>query len=166
MVLATDSTGAQLPANPALSVGESVTLGLQGLTAGEGVGDTLHSTPQTLSPATASSTGVIAYPFTVPSGIDAGTHSLVFVGATSGLTTTWSFTLVVATVEGTTTTSGRSLPFTGANAGREVLVAVAAIWSGLILLLWTRPRRSVFDFGGRHRATGGRHRQADVRRPA
>ena len=165
-MLATDSTGALLPADPTLSVGESVTFGLQGFTAGEGVEVTLHSTPQTLSPATASSAGAITYPFTVPAGLAAGTHSVVFVGATSGRTTTWSFSLAAPAVEATTTTSTASLPFTGANAGREVLVAVAAIWSGLILLLWARPRRSVFDLGGRHRATGGRHRQTDVRRPA
>jgi len=146
-------------------VGESVTLAVQGLAAGEGVGVTLHSTPQTLSPATASSAGVITYSFTVPADLEAGTHSVVFLGATSGMTTTWTFSLVVPDVEGTTTTNSGSLPFTGANAGREVVLAVAALWSGLILLLSARLRRPVFDFGGRHRATGARHRQSGLRRP-
>jgi hypothetical protein len=160
-----------LPANPTLTVGESVTLGLHGFTAGEAIGVTLHSVPQTLAPATASSAGAITYAFTVPTGLPAGAHSVVFVGATSALTTTWSFSIVAPAVEGVTTTStpAASLPFTGANTGRQLLVAVAALWSGLILLLWTRPRRSVFDIGGRHRATiatGGRHRQATSRRPA
>ena len=157
-----DSTGALLPANPTLSVGEAVTLGLHGFTAGESVGVTVHSTPQTLTPATASSAGSITYAFTVPTGLDPGAHSVVFFGATSGVTTTWSFSLVTPAVQGTTTTSSGSLPFTGANTGRQLLVAVAALWSGLILLLWSRPRRSIFDVGGRHRATiatGGRHRQ-------
>jgi hypothetical protein len=172
-VVVTDSTGAVLPIDPTLTVGESVTLVLHGFTAGEAIGVTLHSTTQTLAPATASSAGTVTYAFTMPTGLDPGAHTVVFVGATSGLTTTWQFSLVAPAVEGTTTTStstpAASLPFTGANTGRQLLVAVAALWSGLILLLWTRPRRSVFDIGGRHRATiatGGRHRQATTRRPA
>jgi hypothetical protein len=171
-VVATDSTGALLPADPTLTVGESVTLGLHGFSAGEAIGVTLHSVPQTIAPTTASSAGAITYAFSVPTGLAAGAHSVVFVGATSALTTTWSFSLVAPAVEGTTTTATTptaSLPFTGANTGRQLLVAIAALWSGLVLLLWTRPRRSVFDVGGRHRATiatGGRHRQPTQRRPA
>jgi hypothetical protein len=171
-VVGTDSTGAQLPVDPTLTVGESVTLSANGFTAGESVGVTLHSTPETLAPATASSAGSITYAFTVPTGLAAGSHSVVFVGATSAATRTWTFSLVVPAVEGVTTTAttpSASLPFTGANTGRQLMVAIAALWSGLVLLLWSRPRRSVFDFGGRHRATiptGGRHRQTDGRRPA
>lgn len=170
----TDSTGAALPVDPTLTVGESVTLSATGFTAGESVGVTLHSTPQTLAAATATSAGAVTYAFTVPTGLDPGAHSVVFVGTTSGVMRTFAFSLVAPAVEGVTTTGttstpSASLPFTGANTGRQLMVAIAALWSGLILLLWSRPRRSVFDFGGRHRATiptGGRHRQTNVRRPA
>jgi hypothetical protein len=160
-----------LPVDPTLSVGESITLSANGFTAGESVGVTLHSTPQTLAAATATSAGAVTYAFTVPTGLDPGAHTVVFVGTTSAVTRTFSFSLVAPAVEGVTTTSTptASLPFTGANTGRQLMVAIAALWSGLILLLWSRPRRSVFDLGGRHRATiptGGRHRQTDVRRPA
>jgi hypothetical protein len=169
-VVATDATtGAVLTANPTLSAGQSVDLVLHGFTPGEGVGVTLHSTPQTLLPATASSTGVITYAFTVPTGLPAGAHSVVFAGATSGTNAAWSFSIVAPNVEGTTTSStpSASLPFTGANASRQLLVAVAAVWSGLILLVWARPRRPIFEVGGRHRATlavRGRHRQTTHRR--
>jgi hypothetical protein len=130
---------------------------------------TLHSTPETLTPATATSAGSITYAFTVPSALPAGSHSVVLVGTTSAVTTTWTFSLVAPAVQGvttTTTSSAASLPFTGSDTGRQLMIGIAALWSGLILLLWSRPRRFLLEVGGRHRATGGRHRQTDVRRPA
>jgi hypothetical protein len=168
-VVATDASGA-LGSDPSLVAGDSVTLQVGGFTASEAVGVTLHSTPQTLTPVTASSTGAISYQFTVGSDLPAGSHTLVFLGATSGKSQTWAFTVgaVSATSADPAGTASTSLPFTGSDSGRTMIIGVAALWSGLVLLMVSRPRPVlVVAGGGRHRSQptssgrhGGRHRGA------
>jgi hypothetical protein len=152
--VATGSSGT-LGSNPTLAAGDSVALQVAGFTAAESVGVTLHSTPQTLPPVTADSTGKVGYQFTVGSDLPAGAHSLVFVGATSGKAQTWAFTVAAAQVTdpAPAAASSGSLPFTGTNSGRTLIVGIAALWSGLVLMLVSRPRRTlVIAGGGRHRA--------------
>jgi hypothetical protein len=149
-----------------MQVGQSITVTAGGFNAGESVGVTLHSTPQTLTPATASSTGAVTYNFTVPSGLANGSHSVVFVGNTSAVTQTFAFTLGSASATPTPSVLGEvagggaptSLPFTGANIGRPMLFAVAALWSGFVLLLLSR-RGALVIVGGASTAAGGSHRR-------
>jgi hypothetical protein len=173
-VVATDSSGNALGTNPSLAPGTSVSLQVAGFTAGESVGVTLHSTPQTLPAVTADSSGKVAYQFTVPADLPASAHSVVFVGATSGVNQTWAFTVPGALVtdpEPASAAAG-SLPFTGANSSKLLILAIAALWSGLILMLVARPRTTLVIAGtGRHRPhliaavqqpgrhRGGRHRR-------
>jgi hypothetical protein len=153
--VATDSTGNVLEADPNLLAGDSVTLTIPGFTAGEAVSAVLHSTPQTLASGTVGSTGTLTYTFTVPATLPDGAHSIVFTGLDSLVTATWPFSVgdasasptstgVLTNDPGTGTTSGSTggsstLPFTGANIGRPLLYGVAALWSGLILILLGRP---------------------------
>jgi hypothetical protein len=152
-VVATGSSGT-LGSNPTLAAGDNVTLQVAGFTVGESVGVTLHSTPQTLPPVSADSTGKVGYQFTVGSDLPAGAHTLVFLGATSGKTQTWAFTVAAAQITDPVpaAASSGSLPFTGTNSGRTLIVGIAALWSGLVLMLVSRPRRTlVVAGGGRHR---------------
>jgi hypothetical protein len=174
-----------------MQIGQSITITAGGFNPSESVGVTLHSTPQTLTPATAASTGSITYNFTVPSGLDDGSHSVVFVGNTSAATQTFAFTLGTTSASPTPTVLGEqvaggaaptSMPFTGANIGRPMLFAIAALWSGFVLLLLSRRgglvivssaggggshRRNTMAAAhaamtaasrGRHRSPGGGHR--------
>jgi hypothetical protein len=156
-IVATGTSGT-LGSNPTLAAGDNVTLQVAGFTAGENVGVTLHSTPQALPPVTASSTGTVGYQFTVGSDLPAGAHTLVFVGATSGKTQTWAFTVAAAQVTdpAPAAASSGSLPFTGTNSGRTLIVGIAALWSGLVLMLVSRPRTTVVVATGRQ--PSGRHR--------
>jgi len=148
-----------------MQVGQSATITAGGFNPGESVGVTLHSTPQTLTPATAGSTGAVTYNFTVPSGLPDGAHSVVFVGNTSAVTQTFAFTIGTASVSPTPTVLGQqvtgdptSLPFTGANVGRPMLFAIAALWSGFVLMLLSRRGGLVLvNSTGR---VGGSHRRA------
>jgi hypothetical protein len=146
-----------------------VTFTLNGFAAGETVDAVLHSTPQTLASATASTTGALSYSFTVPSGLPDGAHSVVFTGATSGVTETWPFTLGDPTPSATvpdeqvdTSSSSAAgaptLPFTGANIGKPLLFGVAALWSGLILMLLGRRSAAAVALAGRRGPGFGRHR--------
>ena len=101
----TDSTGTALGADPTLAPGQTVTVQASGFTAGEAVTATVHSVPETLTPATASSTGTVAYSFTVPTDLAAGAHTLVLAGATSSHTVTVNFSIAAPSVLGTTTTT-------------------------------------------------------------
>jgi hypothetical protein len=173
-----------------MQVGQSATITAGGFNPAESVGVTLHSTPQALTPATAGSAGAVTYNFTVPSGLADGPHSVVFVGNTSAVTQTFAFTLGSPTASPTASVLGDqvagaaavSLPFTGASIGRPLLFAIAALWSGFVLVLLSRRgglvvvssaggggshRRNTLAAAhstmtaarrGRHRSTGPGHR--------
>ena len=182
--MVTDSTGVVLAADPTLVAGETVNVVATGFTGTESVTITLHSTPETLATVNATA-GSVTYQFVVPSDLAVGSHYLQLVGGTSAVSVTWPFTLGTTTTSPTpvvlgetVTTAPTSLPFTGANLGQPMLFAVAALWSGLVLLLLSRrgslyaqpagvpagfgtPYRAAMRlpeaarYGGRH---GGRHR--------
>ena len=192
--MVTDSSGVVLAADPTLVAGETVNVVATGFTGTESVTITLHSTPETLSTVNATA-GSVTYQFVVPSDLDAGSHYLQLVGGTSAVSVTWPFTLGTATTTSspttavlgeTVTSTPTSLPFTGANLGKPMLFAVAALWSGLVLLLLSRrgslyaqpagvpagfgtPYRAAVQLpeaarysgrhGGRHRGSGTSHRR-------
>ena len=177
-----------MAADPTLVAGETVNVVATGFTGTESVTITLHSTPETLSAVNAAA-GSVTYQFVVPSDLAAGSHYLQLVGATSAVSVTWPFTLgtvasspTPAVLGQTVTSTPTSLPFTGANLGQPMLFAVAALWSGLVLLLLSRrgslyaqtagapagfgrPYRAavqlpeVARYGGRHRASGSPRRR-------
>jgi hypothetical protein len=189
-VVVTDSSGVVLSADPTLVAGETVNVVATGFTGAEAVIITLHSTPETLTTVDATA-GSVTYQFVVPSDLAAGSHYLQLVGGTSAVSVTWPFTLGTATTSPTpavlgetVTSTPTSLPFTGANLGKPMLFAVAALWSGLVLLLLSRrgslyaqpagvpagfgrPYRAAVQlpeaarYSGRH---GGRHRSSGAPR--
>jgi hypothetical protein len=135
--------GSTLSSDPTLTMGETITVQASGFTAGESVSAVVHSTPETLTPATASSTGTISYAFTVPSDLLTGAHTLVLTGATSQTTVTVDFSIASPAVLGTTTTStttpsagSASLPFTGSDI--ELLAAIGIACTGVGLAMRTR----------------------------
>ena len=158
--------------------GQTVSVVATGFTGTESVTVTVHSTPETLATVSAAS-GSVTYSFVVPSDLATGSHYLQLVGGTSNVSVVWPFTLGTATptpatavLGETVSTTPTSLPFTGADIGKPMLFAVAALWSGLVLLLLSR-RGSLYaqaapaGYGGAYRAAvqlpevatyGGRHR--------
>jgi hypothetical protein len=123
-----------------------VIVAASGFTAGEAVSATVHSVPETLTPATASSTGTVAYSFTVPTDLAAGAHTLVLAGATSAHTVTVNFSIAAPSVLGTTTTTpsagSASLPFTGADIGLLAAVAAVCMFVGFVIRFGApEPRR-------------------------
>jgi hypothetical protein len=160
----TDSSGTALGADPTLAPGQTVTVQASGFTAGETVSATVHSVPQTLTPATASSTGTVAYAFTVPTNLPAGAHSLVLAGATSSHTVTVNFSIASPTVLGTTTipsAGSASLPFTGADIGLLAAVAGVCMCVGFVIRFGApAPRRAGTHERrgpGMHSRTGAKH---------
>ncbi len=151
----TSSTGADLGPNPNLTPGESVTVVAGGFTAGETVSATVHSVPQTLTPATASSTGTISYVLVVPADLPAGAHSLVLAGATSNHTVTIDFTVgAMSPVTDPTTTAGTaSLPFTGSDVELMSVIAAMCMMVGFVVRMRGRERRRV----AAHARSGPRH---------
>ena len=142
----TDSSGTALGSDPTLAPGQTVTVQASGFTAGETVTATVHSVTQTLAPATASSTGTIAYAFTVPTTLPAGAHTLVLAGTTSAHTVTINFSIASPSVLGTTTTpsaGSASLPFTGADIGLLAAVAGVCMCVGFVIRFGApEPRRA------------------------
>jgi hypothetical protein len=89
---------------------------------------------------------------------------VVFVGNTSAVTQTFAFTLGSPSASPSPSVLGQQvsgdptgLPFTGANIGRPLLFAIAALWSGFVLLLLSRRGGLVVvgNTGG-----GGSHRRS------
>jgi hypothetical protein len=142
----TGPDGTTLSADPTLTAGEVVTIAAGGFTAGESVSAVVHSTPETLTPATASSTGTITYAFTVPSDLAVGAHTLVLTGATSQNTVTINFSIATPAVLGTTTTStpsagGGTLPFTGSDIELLAVIAILCTAVGIAMRTRTQPTR-------------------------
>ena len=147
----TGPDGTPLSSNPTLTRGEVVTVQAGGFTPSESVAVVVHSTPETLTPATASSTGTVNYEFTVPSDLATGAHSLVLTGATSQKAVTINFSIASPAVLGTTTTStpsagSASLPFTGSNIELLAVIAMICTATGIAM----RARRQDERYAGAH----------------
>ena len=123
-------------AKPTMAAGAQQTISLGGFQPFEVVHGVLHSTPVDLGTVTADANGVATFTFTVPAGLELGSHEVVLTGLTSGVTAQAGFT--VTTADGSTT----GLAYTGAD-----IVPVAAVGGGLLLaggaaLLLVRRRRT------------------------
>jgi hypothetical protein len=90
----------------------------------------LHSTPVDLGTVQADAHGVATFTFTVPAGLELGTHSVSMTGLTSGTLAEATFTVTVAAAATATSTEG--LAYTGTDvlplvaAGAGLLAAGAA----------------------------------------
>jgi hypothetical protein len=123
-----------------------------GFAAGEHITVTLHSTPMTLLPTTASASGKVVYTFTVPTTLAAGNHVLTLAGA--GGSATFSFKLAAAApaAGGSSAdpgSSGGSLAMTGANVLTAVEVALVLLIAGALAVGLGRSVNAVR--AGRHR---------------
>ncbi len=93
-----------------------------GFAAGENVAAVLHSIPVALGSVTATNRGTATVTFTVPAGLDPGTHSVVLTGASSGLTTTVPFTVTAApTASAAPTGTGSTRAVAPASTGTDAL---------------------------------------------
>jgi C4-dicarboxylate transporter len=88
--------GAPKTASTSVQQGGTQTVTGFGFSAGEQVSAELHSTPVSLGSVTASKAGTAIVAFTVPTALAPGKHSVVLAGATSGLTSTATFTVTAA----------------------------------------------------------------------
>jgi len=158
-----DSAGTALGADPTLTPGQSVTVQAGGFTAGEAVSATVHSVPEALTPAVATSAGAVAYAFVVPTDLPAGAHTLVLAGATSLHTVTIDFSIASPTsvTEPTTTAGSAPLPFTGANVQLLCLLAAVFLCVGMGIRFSARtPQYS----GGAHARRGpGAHARSGAK---
>ncbi|MCW2540159.1 MAG: putative secreted protein [Frankiales bacterium] len=132
-----DASGNALSDSPALAPGDSVTLSVAGFAPGATVSATLRSTPQSLAPTTADASGAISYNFSVPSTLEAGSHTLTFTaGAVSRV---FDFT-VSGDPAGTGTDSGGQLSNTGAHVAVAGGIGVLCIVAGGVAVLAGRRR--------------------------
>lgn len=184
-LVALDANKNPLTKDPLLTKGQQITVKAAGFVPGESVTVVLASTPTTLAPGSADAAGMVTYPFTVPTGLADGNHSLTFTG--SRLTAAYAFhvgtaaTTVGTSIPGTTggvssqagggtgtgggssgvtTGSSTSLPRTGANTWMTALWALFLLWAGIMVVLYVGPARGV----GRHAvglARGRNHASRD-----
>jgi hypothetical protein len=139
-VTATGTDGSPLPADPALTPGQSIELSASGFEPGEAVSATLHSKPVDLGSTPADASGAITFAFTVPTSLPAGAHTIVFAGAST--TVRFPFTLDASPA------AGGGLSNTGFDTqlyGGLALVLVVA--GGLAVSVG---RRRVPQLRGRH----------------
>jgi len=136
------------------STGCQMSLSGTGFAASETVDLTLHSTPSGLGTVDAGQNGDFVTTVTIPAGVAAGTHSIVAIGETSGMTAAFTFTLTAETTATTTPpppppppvttappaavppspSATGALPFTGVDAALLVAFAVVAIVAGAAVL--------------------------------
>jgi hypothetical protein len=121
-----------------------------GFMGGEQVRATVHSTPVRVGVAKASAAGTTSLTFTVPATLAAGTHSVVLTGATSGLSSSATFTVVaVAAAPSTTAPAATATPTApvlaatgrdGRQTGWEVLAGLGCVGLGGLALFAGRRR--------------------------
>ncbi len=140
--------------------GQGVTVTASGFGPGEQAEVTVHSTPRLLGTAAASTSGVVSYRFVVPTDLPSGSHTLVLRGSTR--TSLFAFRLAgseqvvqasPAPPPAAAKASGSTLPFTGSNTTRLLLIALLLAWAGTMLMLYVGPPRAG---AGRH-TRNGRH---------
>jgi hypothetical protein len=95
--------------------GTSQTVTGTGFSAGETVSGELHSTPVSIGSGTASSSGTVTLTFTVPAALSAGTHTIVLTGATSGLSSSATFTVTASPGQPASTPSVNQEGTSGSN---------------------------------------------------
>jgi hypothetical protein len=109
-------------ARQTVAAGKQQTVTVSGFQPGEIVHGVLHSTPVDLGTVRADANGVATFTFTIPAGLEVGTHSVTMTGLTSGITAEATFT-VTAAAEGV-----GGLAYTGAE-----VVPLLAVGGGLLV---------------------------------
>jgi hypothetical protein len=110
-------------AEQSLAAGEQQTISIGGFQPFEMVHGVLHSTPVDLGTVQADANGVATFTFTVPAGLETGTHSVTMEGLTSGIVGTATFTVTAAAE------SAGGLAYTGAE-----VVPLIALGGGLLVV--------------------------------
>jgi hypothetical protein len=102
---------------------------------------TMNSTPVSLGTLTADGSGAVSGQFTVPAGMETGSHTVVLTGQdpndesrTVTIALTVSTTPVTTTPTGTNVSSGGTLAFTGSTTRNLVSIALLLIAVGCFLL--------------------------------
>ncbi len=108
--------------------GNSIQLSIGGLMPGEGVHIVVHSTLVDLGWSKANSKGTLTYKFTVPAGLAAGAHELVFITGSGNLTVPFAIKAPAAP----------ELAATGTNTWRIAWLGVVLLILGLALYLPAR----------------------------
>jgi hypothetical protein len=153
-----DGEGNVLPPNPELVRGENIALLLGGFEGGADVTVTLNSTPRDLGVVMADEEGFVEFGFSVPEDLEAGPHTLVFVGPAPGAgierlavvdgvnTVSYAFTVsedepleeTPSAADGGTDAapgSGGGLPETGGSPFGPATTGVLLMLAGLALIL-------------------------------
>ena len=102
-----------------------------GFAAGEKVSAVVHSNPVSVGSATASGAGTATISFTVPASLATGTHTIVLTGATSGLSSSVTFSVSAAPSTPGASPGGPILAATGLSSRQ--LITEALIGLGLIV---------------------------------
>jgi len=145
----TDSTGNVIKSGADLKPGAKFTVHASGFVPGEDVTAELHSTPITLGTFTASQTGTVAVPVTLPANIAAGFHQVIISGQRGSAVFTFKVASSAkqATTPPSTTSNTPStgvtapVPNTGAVVKPGLFVGIGAILIGFALIGYARPRR-------------------------
>ncbi|SOD71278.1 hypothetical protein SAMN05892883_0822 [Jatrophihabitans sp. GAS493] len=147
LVFAVDASGSPIANGTTLTPGQNVLIGLSGVAPDTAMDIVLHSTPQDLGTTTSDEDGDVVYPFTVPTGLEAGAHKLIFTGGG----TSAEFDFVVAAdasgvdplvVTPVPTNTDTNLASTGYDSRPVVFGGVALVVGGVFLLVYGQRRRA------------------------
>lgn len=119
-------------AAPSIAPGEQQTVTLSGFQPGELVRGVLRSTPVDLGTVVADANGVATFTFTVPAGVEAGTHTVTMTGLTSGVEQKAAFTVTspAAATGGLAYTGAEVVPLLAVGGGLLAAGAAAVAVAG------------------------------------
>jgi hypothetical protein len=119
----TPQAAASSVAEQTLAKGAEQTVVLGGFQPHEMVHGVLHSTPVDLGTVEADAEGVATFTFTIPAGLETGSHSVTMTGLTSGITSEATFTVTAAATAG----NSDGLAYTGTD-----VLPLLAVGGGLL----------------------------------
>ena len=131
-----------------LQPGQSITLTFTGFLPNETITVIVFSDPINLGSFSANSSGTAVVTVTLPASLEAGSHTIVATGATSGYSASFGFTVasgLAFTGEGAGggSTGGSGLAFTGIAVGGSLILAVGLLTAGTMTLLAGRRKSSM-----------------------
>jgi hypothetical protein len=121
------TSSAPAVASTTLARGATQTITLTGFQPHEMVHGVLHSTPVDLGTVEADAAGTATFTFTVPAGLETGTHSVTMTGLTSGTELSATFTVTAAATAGGLAYTGTEVMPLAATGGALLLAGVAVI---------------------------------------
>ncbi len=140
MVGATDSLGNPLSPGFTATPGQTITLSVSGLTPNTTYGVQAHSTPILLGSVTSSAGGTATFVMIVPAGLEAGAHTVQFVGPDGTVVAYMAFTISASADASTATlaTTGSDVRMIGGIGG--LLLAAGLLMLGAAVSMRSRPR--------------------------